>query len=114
MKKKRRNIHLAAVSLAAAAVLLLIVLMMSGRASAEGTEDSMKSITDTIMQRALQCYVIEGAYPQSLEYLEENYGLTVNHADYLIIYTPFAENLPPEVKVLDRKRQGDAETADIS
>ena len=34
------------------------------------------------------------------EYLEENYGLTVNKEDYLIVYDLFAENQPPQIKVI--------------
>ena len=62
------------------------------------------SIAQTIYDRALQCYVIEGAYPESLSYLEENYGLAVNKKDYTIVYTPYAENQPPEIRVIYRKK----------
>ena len=55
---------------------------------------------NTVYARALQCYVIEGAYPESLDYLIENYGLAVNTDDYRIVYIPYAENLPPEIKVI--------------
>ena len=56
------------------------------------------------MESALQCYVVEGVYPPSLEYLEENYGLVLNHQDYYIHYDIFAENLAPEVIVTEKKR----------
>ena len=87
------------------ALLLLALALAAGvsRASADQSEEQVRSITDTIYERALQCYVIEGAYPESLSYLEENYGLTVNQEDYRIIYNPFAENLPPEVRVISRE-----------
>ena len=55
------------------------------------------------MEKALQCYVIEGSYPSDIEYLEENYGLTVNKQEYMIIYTPFAENLPPDIRVIPKE-----------
>lgn len=58
------------------------------------------SIKQTVQERALQCYVIENAYPESLTYLEENYGLTVNKEDYLIVYELYAENQPPQIKVI--------------
>lgn len=86
-----------------AAVICLIAVPSARSAAVEGRGDSVHSIYDTVMERALQCYVIEGAYPMSLEYLEENYGLTVNRKDYLISYLPYAENLPPDVQVIDRK-----------
>ena len=85
------------------AAALLIGVPMSRSAAAEGGDDSIQSIRETVMERALQCYVIEGAYPQDLAYLEENYGLTVNKEEYLVVYTPFAENLPPDVQVIDRR-----------
>ena len=89
------------------AVLLLfaVLLMETLSVSADKTEEEIRSITDAVNQRALECYVIEGAYPESLSYLEENYGLTVNKEDFRIIYTPYAENMPPEVRVISRKGQ---------
>ena len=103
MKRKTRN-RLIVTAVIVIAV-ILIAVPLSRQARREEGADSVQSITDTILQRALQCYVIEGAYPMSLEYLEDNYGLTVNKEDYLIMYTPYAENLPPEVKVLYRHAQ---------
>ncbi|MBR0385346.1 MAG: hypothetical protein IJI05_02210 [Erysipelotrichaceae bacterium] len=63
------------------------------------------SIRKNVMDAALQCYAVEGAYPPSLEYLEENYGLSLNKEDYYIHYEIFADNVPPEVRVTYRKRE---------
>ena len=87
----------------AAVILIAAVLVWAGISSRNSMANQTESIRDTIMSRALQCYVIEGAYPEGLEYLQENYGLTVNTEEYLIIYTPYAENLPPEVQVIWRE-----------
>ena len=84
----------------AAVILIAAVLVWAGVSSRSSMADQTDSIRDTVMARALQCYVIEGAYPESLDYLKENYGLAVNTEDYRIIYIPYAENLPPEVKVI--------------
>lgn len=35
-------------------------------------------------------------------YLEEHYGLVINHRDYIVAYEVFAENQPPVVQVLVR------------
>ena len=59
-----------------------------------------ESIEEAVRERVIQCYVIENAYPESLSYLEEYYGLTVNKKEYKIIYTPFAENIPPDTRVI--------------
>ena len=55
---------------------------------------------------AVECYCVEGAYPESLGYLEENYGLNVNHRDFIVTYEVFASNVAPDVRVLVR---GEAE-----
>lgn len=100
--KKRSWLRIFIPVVIAAAVIVLIAVPFSGNAVNDEKEDSIRSITETVQKMALQCYVIEGAYPQSLDYLQENYGLTVNTDDYLIVYTPFAENLPPDVRVVER------------
>ena len=69
----------------------------------ETDADTAVSIRQTILDCALQCYVIEGAYPTDLEYMEENYGLIINHKNYVVSYEIFAVNLPPEVRV-ERKK----------
>lgn len=88
----------------AAVLIAALVLVRASRTTEEDRREQIESITDTIYERALQCYVIEGAYPESLEYLEENYGLAVNKESYYIVYTPFAENLPPDVRVIERAK----------
>ena len=81
-------------------VIAVLVFLWAGKAAEDSREEETEAIRDTIMSRALQCYVIEGAYPESLDYLVENYGLAVNREDYKIVYIAYAENLPPEVKVI--------------
>ena len=56
-------------------------------------------IRESILSTAMQCYAIEGSYPSSLSHLEDAYGLTVNHDDYIINYEWFADNIPPSVAV---------------
>lgn len=84
----------------AAMILIAAVLMWADARAKDNMAEQTGSIRDTVYARALQCYVIEGAYPESLDYLIENYGLAVNTDDYRIIYIPYAENLPPEIKVI--------------
>lgn len=99
MRLLSKHRFLAAVILAAV-ILIAAVFVWAGVSSRSSMADQTESIKDTIMARALQCYVIEGAYPESLDYLKENYGLAVNTEEYRIVYIPYAENLPPEVKVI--------------
>lgn len=58
------------------------------------------SVRNAILDSAKQCCAIEGTYPPSLRYLEDNYGLVINRKDYTITYDAFAENVIPSVVVL--------------
>jgi hypothetical protein len=94
-----------AVCVLAAVITVAGVFVMLGKETSADTKEQAESIRQAIYDRALQCYVIEGAYPESLAYLEENYGLAVNHDDYVIAYSAYAENQPPEIRVQVRKKK---------
>ena len=83
-----------------AVILICSVCYAAFSVTDEEITEREDAIRETVQERALQCYVIENAYPESLAYLEENYGLTVNKKDFLIVYDLFAENQPPVIKVI--------------
>lgn len=85
------------------AVVLAVVLWFTwDSANVEAEAQSALSVRNAVMDAALQCAAVEGAYPASLTYLEEHYGLIVNHADYVVTYEAFAANVPPSVVVMPR------------
>lgn len=98
--KKRRT--LAVVAIVCAAALALACWFGMGAIEDNLREQSALSLRNAILDGALQCCAIEGSYPSSLSYLEENYGLVINHDDYVITYESFAQNIPPSVVVLPR------------
>lgn len=65
-------------------------------------EQSAQSMRAAIVDAALQCYAIEGAFPSSITYLEDHYGLVVNNKDYLVTYECYADNVAPSVVVVPR------------
>lgn len=62
-------------------------------------EKQFEILSDAIKKSAVQCYAIEGFYPPNIEYLEDNYGLIVDHDKYVISYIVFASNIMPEIIV---------------
>ena len=102
MKPNKGHKFIIACIVLALAVIGVVLYSVLPRDDAD-YEAQAAGIEETIQERALQCYVIENAYPESLEYLEENYGLTVNKEDFQIIYKPYAENLPPDIRVVHRE-----------
>lgn len=65
-------------------------------------QQSSDAVKQAVLDSAIQCYAVEGAYPPNMTYLEENYGLLVDHAQYVISYECFASNVLPDVRVLSR------------
>lgn len=68
-------------------------------AQRKSSEENFNILSDAIIRSAVQCYAIEGFYPPDIEYLENNYGLLVDHDKYIISYSVFASNIMPEVEV---------------
>lgn len=65
-------------------------------------EQGAVALRSSILNAAKQCCAIEGSYPSSLSHLEEQYGITVNHEDYVVSYECFADNIMPSVVVTPR------------
>ena len=65
-------------------------------------EQTAQSMRQAIVSSALECYAIEGAFPASIGYLQDHYGLAVNDRDYLITYECYADNVAPSVMVVPR------------
>lgn len=85
-------------------VLILIMLivyfyMAVDNAHKKSDEEGHRILSDAIIRSAVQCYAIEGFYPPDIEYLENNYGLLVDHDKYFVSYRVFASNIIPDVDV---------------
>ena len=74
------------------------ILSTGERSQAEGLQMAQQAVERAVVQ----CYAVEGAYPQSIEYLEDHYGLVVDHDRYVVTYEAFASNLRPYVQVLPK------------
>ena len=70
----------------------------SGR-DAEG----LRQLEEALRRGCAACYAAEGIYPQDLEYLEEHYGVQVDGDRYVVHYEIFAQNLMPDITVLENK-----------
>ena len=66
-------------------------------------EESRQLLEDAVRRSAVACYAAEGVYPPTLTYLEERYGLQIDTARYTVFYDVFAENLMPDITVLENE-----------
>ncbi len=68
--------------------------------SSSVSDQQLEIIENNVRRSAVQCYSLEGAYPQDLEYLVEHYGLQYDAKAYVIHYRSTGGNLLPEIIVL--------------
>jgi len=78
---------------------MIFVLML---AQVRAREQAAVSVRESVLNAAKQCCAVEGSYPASLNHLEKNYGLVINHNDYVVSYEWFADNVLPSVVVTAR------------
>lgn len=69
----------------------------SGRES-----ESMRQLEEALRRGCVACFAAEGVYPPTLDYLEDNYGIQIDGNKYAVFYDIYAENLMPDITVLER------------
>lgn len=86
----------------AAAVLILLFFATAVEHLGSGeTAENRRQLEQALRQGCLACYAAEGVYPPDLEYLKEHYGLQVDEARYTVHYLAIAENLMPDITILE-------------
>lgn len=91
--------------LAVPVLLFAIVLTASGNLGARTDADAAVRL-ETSLHRAIAVeYAVSGAYPESLAQITENYQIRYDAGRFAVYYVPVAENLPPDLTVLDLTEQ---------
>ncbi|WP_321971354.1 hypothetical protein [Paratractidigestivibacter sp.] len=94
--KRRRRVLIVAACVAVVAVAAAVAIGLARRSA---RVQGAAALRESILNAAKQCAAIEGSYPSDLAHLEDSYGLTINHDDYVITYECFADNIAPSVVV---------------
>ena len=92
---------------AVAPVLFTIVVMgmiMYGLRQTEEASraEGLRILEDSIRRAVITAYAVEGRYPDSIEYIVENFGIHIDETRYVVHYRIFASNLLPDITVLER------------
>ena len=83
-------------------VILVLAVVLSGRISNSQQSAESEIVRQSIKDAAINCYAVEGAYPDDLEYLRENYMLAYNEDRYFVTYESFSSNHIPDIYVTER------------
>lgn len=89
--------------LAPALTVLLLLWLLAGTGKTEmGGEERRAQLEEALHQGAVSCYAQDGVYPPTLEELLRRSGVQVDESRYAVDYQIFAENLMPDITVLER------------
>lgn len=68
----------------------------------EGNSSESKDQLERTLRRAIAAeYAQSGAYPESLDAIVSKYGIQIDTDRFDVFYMPVAENLAPELDVID-------------
>lgn len=87
------------------AAMMAWFLLAMRNADSSAKQKELSALKSNVENGITMCYAVEGAYPESVEYLTENYGLVYDKDKYIIDYSRFADNIRPSVNVLERRTQ---------
>lgn len=85
-----------------AGMIAWLVAALSNASSAT-EEERLEQVRQSVENGVTLCYAVEGAYPESLEYLTESYGVVLDEDKYIVHYECFAANVRPTVTVIRRE-----------
>ena len=87
-------------------VILALALALStatARMDTRKAELDKENLEQALNRAAVACYAIEGAYPPSIEYLEDHYRVRIDKDRYTVKYELYASNLMPDITVLENE-----------
>ncbi len=67
--------------------------------SGEVGQSDKDMLKDALENAVVTCYAIEGRYPESLEYIEEHYGVKIDREKYFVDYEKNLINMKPQISV---------------
>ena len=92
--------------IAVMAVVIIAFVLLVDRIGNMRSREETQIVEDAVRRAALTCYAVEGGYPDTLDYLRENYQLAYDENQYFVTYRAFASNMMPDIYVVERGATG--------
>lgn len=80
-------------------VTVWLAFFLTQRSSQMITQQQADLLSEAINRAVVSCYATEGRYPESLDYIVENYGIIIDESKYVVVYDIFASNVKPSVRI---------------
>lgn len=74
------------------------------RISRRALAEQKQSLTDALWTGVTQYYAAEGRYPETLEILQEEYGIQYDTDHFFVDYQIAGSNILPDITVIERSQ----------
>lgn len=81
-------------------IIFILFLFGVSKASQGSIDEQRQNLSDAVDRAIIQCYVTEGRYPESFEYLKDNYGIIYDDELFRVDYVIFGTNMKPDVTII--------------
>lgn len=99
-RARRTSETLKIVSFVVIAVILVILVYIGiGNFGSAHEQRQLEIARDAVVRAAVQCYALESRFPSSLQYLVDNYGLTIDETKYIYYYRAEGSNFIPRIEI---------------
>jgi len=82
------------------AAIMIMVIYGLQQTSESSSAEGLRILEDSLRRAVVMNYAIEGRYPESIEYIEQNFGIHIDRTRYAVHYRVFASNILPEITVV--------------
>ena len=84
------------------AAVIAMAVLLAGRMSSSQDNEETQIVENAVRNAAITCYAVEGAYPEDVEYLRQNYHLAYDEHRYFVTIESFAPNIFPSIYITQR------------
>ncbi|MCL2840035.1 MAG: hypothetical protein FWE05_04600 [Defluviitaleaceae bacterium] len=86
-------------------VAIVIIIFFSLRQTEYSSRaEGVRILEESIMRVAIHSFAVEGHFPESIAYIEENYNIFIDRTRFVVHYDVFAANLLPDIRVFELHR----------
>ena len=99
---RKKNVASTTLISAGMFIVIFIAFLFAVSMASKGSIDEQRKNLEAAIDRAvMQCYVTEGRYPESFEYLRKNYGIIYDDELFRVDYVIFGTNMKPDITIIN-------------
>ena len=99
---RKKNVISSALLSAGMFILIFVGFLYAVSQASKGSVSEQAVNLDNAIDRAvMQCYVTEGRYPESFEYLQKNYGIIYDDELFRVDYVIYGSNMKPDITIIN-------------